>query len=194
MRLSSSLAACVERYGCCVTEKLKADPRKCKAAQESRAGVDPLGDSVEGHGMSRTLIVAAAIVHFAAGPVLAADPAMELVAAATAGRVETVTDLLAQGADANAKNGAGRPALVAAAYSGNRRTAAALLVAGADPNAADSAGNTALMGASAMGHVDTVRLLVAVGAKKDAKNAAGEDAVAMAQRAGHAAVEDMLSQ
>jgi hypothetical protein len=177
-----------------VTQKLKADPRKCKAAQETRAGVDPLGGSVEGHGMSRTLIAAAAVVHFAVGQALAADPALELVAAATAGRVETVSDLLARGADANAKSAAGRPALVSAAYNGNRRTSAALLVAGADPNAADAAGNTALMGASAMGHVDTVRLLLAVGAKKDAKNAAGEDAVTMAQRAGHAAVEEILSQ
>jgi hypothetical protein len=194
MGLRSSWAARDDRHGWCVVKKLKADPGKCKAAQETRVEVDPLGGSMEGLGMSRNRFVAAAALHFGVATVAAADPALELVAAATAGRVETVAALLAQGTDANAKNGAGRPALVAAAYSGNRRTAAALLVAGADPNATDAAGNTALMGASAMGHVDTVRLLVAVGAKKDAKNAAGEDAVAMAQRAGHAAVEEMLSQ
>ena len=62
-----------------------------------------------------------------------------LLAAAGAGRLEQVRELLAQGVDANQKNAAGRPAIVLSAFNGNDRTLRALLAAGADANAADAA-------------------------------------------------------
>jgi len=78
----------------------------------------------------------------------AAGSEQMLLAAAGQGQVEQVKSLLAQGVDANARNGAGRPALVLAAFNGNERTVRALLAAGADVNGADNAGNTALMEAA----------------------------------------------
>ena len=47
-------------------------------------------------------------------------------------RCSTVKSLLNNGADANAKNASGRPALLVAAFNGNRVTARTLLSAGAD--------------------------------------------------------------
>ena len=63
---------------------------------------------------------------------LTTQKAIDLVAAATAGRATEVRDLLVGGVDANTKNATGRPVLVLAGFNGNRRTVQALLAAGAD--------------------------------------------------------------
>ncbi len=85
-------------------------------------------------------------------PAFAADQAQELVAAAMSGRVETLRDLLAQGADANSKNAAGRPALLLAAFNGNLHSVRALVSAGADVDLVDAKGATALMQAASFNH------------------------------------------
>ena len=72
---------------------------------------------------------------------VSAENSQQLTSAAAAGRIYQVEGLLAQGADVNATNSAGRPALVMTAYNGNQRTLALLLGAGADVNAVDGQGN-----------------------------------------------------
>ena len=115
------------------------------------------------------------------GFALAGDSSQLLLAAVGQGQERAVTNLLGQGADANAKNPAGRPALVLAAYNGNVRTLKALLAAGADVNAVDAAGNSALMEAAAFGHLAIVSDLVLSGADVNLKNKAGVTALQRAK-------------
>lgn len=126
-------------------------------------------------------------------PIHAVDQNQELVGAAAAGRVERLRSLLAEGADANAKNTSGRPALLVAAFNGNRVTARTLLGAGADTNAADPTGLTALMAAAAFGRLEVVELLIAAGADLELKDQAEETALVKAKRAGHLAVVERLT-
>lgn len=118
--------------------------------------------------------------------------AQRLLAAVGAGRLDQVHDLVAQGADVNAKNTAGRPAVVLAAVNGNDRTLRALLAAGADVNAADASGTTALIAAAAFGHGRVVDALVATGADVNLKDGAGRSALASARRGGHNTVAAQL--
>jgi ankyrin repeat protein len=148
---------------------------------EGRTGLNP-----------RTIVLP--ILLLLAAPVLPADPAADLVAAALAGREPEVRELLAGGADANTKNPAGRPVLVIAGFNGNWRTARALLSAGADVNAVDGGGVTALMAASAFAHLRLVELLVSAGADVNLKDSVGRTALARASQAGHAAVAERLKQ
>ncbi|HEB97168.1 MAG TPA: ankyrin repeat domain-containing protein [Sedimenticola thiotaurini] len=126
------------------------------------------------------------------GPALALEPAQQLAAAAAAGRVDSVRDLLAQGVDPNAANAAGRPALVLAAFSGNLRTLQLLLGAGADANAVDAAGNSAMMEAAANGHGAVVTALLAAGGDVNLKNKAGLSALKRATLAGRTGVVEQL--
>ena len=82
------------------------------------------------------------------GVAMPGGPDQALLAATASGRMQSLQDQLATGADANAKNAAGRPALVIAAYHGNVRTARALLAAGAGVNGTDAEGNTSEFSAS----------------------------------------------
>jgi len=126
--------------------------------------------------------------------VLGADPARQLVASVTAGRQQTVQDLLAQGMDANAKNTAGRPVLILAAYNGNLHTLRALLGAGADANAVDKQGNTALMEAASFGHAEVVTSLLLAGADVNLKNKAGISALKRANLGKQGAVSKLLKE
>jgi hypothetical protein len=81
---------------------------------------------------------------------------------------DAVKNLLAGGADPNAKNIVDRPVLVDAAKCGHHEMVRALLKRGAQPNARSEAGSTALLGAVAAGHVDTVKALLAGGADVNA--------------------------
>ena len=126
-----------------------------------------------------------------AGQVAASDQSL-LLAAVGQGRERTVQDLLGQGADANARNPAGRPALVLAAFNGNTRTLRALLAAGADVNAVDEAGNSALMEAAAFGHLAVVSNLVLGGADVNLKNKAGVTALGRAMLGKHQSVINLL--
>jgi ankyrin repeat protein len=125
-------------------------------------------------------------------PAVAADPAQLLLMAVSQGRERMTQDLLAQGADPNARNRAGRPALVLAAFHDNQRTLRALLAAGADANATDAVGNTALMEAAAFGHLKIVTDLLLSGADAKLKNQAGSTALQRAQLGGRKPVIELL--
>lgn len=79
-------------------------------------------------------------------------------------RVGQVKEMLARGADPNAVNAMGDPALVAAARAGNGATVDLLLAARADVNARNKFGDTAIMAAALAGNLAIVRTLRARGA------------------------------
>lgn len=124
----------------------------------------------------------------------AEDPNQALFAAAAAGQLERLDSLLAQGADVNGKNGAGRTPLMAAAFSGNVRVIRKLLSFGADPDAADQRGVTALMEAAAQGYEDAVRALIAGGADVSAKENSGLTLIDRAKKSGHMRIVAILEQ
>jgi ankyrin repeat protein len=129
----------------------------------------------------------------------ATDPRAEeldqaLFAVAASGHVERLDSLLAQGADVNGKNGAGRTPLMAAAFSGNVRVIRKLLAFGADPNAADQRGVTALMEASAQGYEEAVKALIAGGADVSVKDHSGLTPIDRAKKAGHIRIAALLEQ
>lgn len=127
-------------------------------------------------------------------PVYAVDPALQLVGAAGAGRLDTVQNLLNQGVDANSKNSGERTALMAAAANGNVRTVRALLASGADAGLQDARGRTALMEASAFGYFDVVTLLITVGVDVNAKDKAGNSALSMATKGKYQKVVELLGE
>ena len=99
-----------------------------------------------------------------------------LWSAAKADDVVAIEQLLAAGADLEARDGRGYSPLMLAAYSGSAAAFDCLLAAGANPNSADDGGNSVLMGASFKGYVAIIEKLLDAGADLTAKNAAGVDA------------------
>lgn len=90
-----------------------------------------------------------------------------LWAACASGSVGVALELIAAGADVNARNAHGRTPLLAAALGGHCEIALALVAAGADVDAADDDGETPLYAAAFENHPATVAALVASGADVD---------------------------
>jgi len=88
----------------------------------------------------------------------------DFVIAAANDRVGQVKVMLARGADPNAVNALGDPALVVAARAGNAATVDALLAAKANVNARNKFGDTAIMVAALSGNLGIVRTLRGRGA------------------------------
>ena len=122
-------------------------------------------------------------------PGLRHAPDTPLTAAAHAGRTEEVQALLARGADANAPDRHGFPALTWAARQGHVTTLRALLDGGADVNARDRAVNgwTPLMHAIHKEQNQAALALLDHGA--DPSTRAGNDATALMLAAGQGNVE-----
>jgi ankyrin repeat protein len=100
-------------------------------------------------------------------PVLSAETRdglnMELVAAAKANNAPLVRDLIARGADVNAKDAIQDSAFLYAGAEGFNEVLRLTLAAGADVTSTNRYGGTALIPASEHGHVETVQLLIAAG-------------------------------
>lgn len=95
----------------------------------------------------------------------------ELLKAAEEGDAKHVSELLASGGDANAKNKFGWTVLMLAVRRGNHRDCAqALITAGADVNRKNYTGETALMRAAWRGFRDCVEALLIAGASVSAKD------------------------
>ena len=90
-----------------------------------------------------------------------------LWAACASGSVGVALELIAAGADVDARNAHGRTPLLAAALGGHCEIALALVAAGADVDAADDEGETPLYAAAFENHPATVAALVAAGADVD---------------------------
>ncbi|NIP26423.1 MAG: ankyrin repeat domain-containing protein, partial [Phycisphaerae bacterium] len=108
----------------------------------------------------------------------AQDVNKDFLDAAFRGRTSIVKDLLAQGADINAKDAIGATALLGAARNGHPETVELLLAKGAvvDVQLAGS-GATPLMYASLNGHNDIVVALLDKGAEVNRKSKRGRPAL-----------------
>ena len=89
---------------------------------------------------------------------------MELITAAGRGDSESVTRLLAQGADVHASDDQGITALIAAAYQNHLAVAQLLIAAGADVNVQDETRQSAYLISTAEGYLDLLQLTLANGA------------------------------
>jgi len=105
-----------------------------------------------------------------------------------------VLDLIARGADVNARDGYGLTPLMCACTDGHAATVAELLRLGADVNAQTRDGFSSLMLAAWKGNIEIVRVLLAVpGVDIDAVAANGRTtALSMAHARGHAAIVTLL--
>ena len=114
--------------------------------------------------------------------------------AAHVGNTALVLDLVARGADVNARDDDGWTPLINACIAGRAATVSELLRLGADVNAQNRNGFSSLMFAVFNGHIDVVRMLLAVpGVDIDAVAADGRTtALLMARYRGHAAIVALL--
>jgi ankyrin repeat protein len=117
--------------------------------------------------------------------VQAVDLNGELINAVRAGKLVEVRDLIAQGADINTKNTAGKSVLMMAANLGNSRIVDILLAEGADVNAKDNQESTALIAAAYQGDLHIVKALVAQGADLSAASKNGVTALSTAKLVGY---------
>jgi len=89
---------------------------------------------------------------------------MKMIAAAAAGDIDTVEQLLARGASVQARDASGATALIAAAYRNQVEVAAMLIDAGADVNVQDSTQQSAYLITTADGFPELLRMTLAAGA------------------------------
>lgn len=101
------------------------------------------------------------------------DVNTDLVRAAEAGKLTDVSRLLSKGADANARDKNGYPALYFAAYKGHKDVVVQLIDKGADVNAKGNTGYTPLHGAAMGGRKEIAELLLEKGADVNAMSVHG---------------------
>ncbi len=116
----------------------------------------------------------------------------KLIAAAIKGDIKNIRELLANGANVDAKSKYGETALFWAACSGKVDIATFLIEKGADVGAKDNYGETALHKAAWMGHVDVAKILIEKGADVDAKDNDGWTALHWVAWNGHVDVVGVL--
>ncbi len=115
----------------------------------------------------------------------AGDVDSELIAAAVQGDSDTVSALLAEGADVNGADRYGWTPLLLAALAGRADVARTLLANGANVNAKGKGDDTALIWAATLGHTHIVRILAAEGSDLDARDREGRSALMWAERNDH---------
>jgi ankyrin repeat protein len=120
--------------------------------------------------------------------------ATTLMAAARAGDVEVVRDLVRRGAAVDARDEDGYTALMYAANVGDRAAVDELIAAEADVNARDDEGSTPLMFAAQGGFSDVVQRLLEAGADPSARGDHGLTARAFAEQNGHDEVARLLAE
>jgi hypothetical protein len=126
---------------------------------------------------------------------MAAETAADrLVAAAEAGHLDTVRQLLAEGTDVDAATESGITALMMAAHGGHLSLVRYLLARRADVNAQTENGVTALIAAAKEGHLTVVALLLERGARTDLALANGQNARDVALDEGHSDVAALVEE
>ncbi len=94
-----------------------------------------------------------------------ADIADQLNQAAMENNIQMVNDLIAKGADVNAKSHYGLTDLYVAIWNGNTEVVKILIKKGADVNEKSDNGETALSIAQSKNHSEIIQLLMQAGAK-----------------------------
>jgi len=115
-----------------------------------------------------------------------------LMRAAAQGRADLIPNIIAAGADVNARDKDGNSALYFAALNGRVEAVEALLKAGANVNSADNAGSPVLIGPSVQGYTSIVRMMLAKGARVNQADKDGDNALILACAAGKAETVDAL--
>ena len=124
------------------------------------------------------LITCPALIVAGQNPDNASQTDAALRKAAQDGDIQAVEDLLAKGANVNAKDDKGRTALLwVAPARDNPEMAKLLLAKGADVNAKDNAGETALMIAASQSNPGILAALLDAGAEVNAQNNEGGTAL-----------------
>ncbi|UCD86663.1 MAG: ankyrin repeat domain-containing protein [Desulfobacterales bacterium] len=133
------------------------------------------------------IMISFGIILVVMSPFVSADNQnMELLQAVERGDTDRVKALLGEGADANAKDTLGNPALLGAACAGHTEMVKALLAAGADVNAKGAlADSTALICAASHGHTESVKALLAASADVNAKNKYAQTALYLGVKGCH---------
>lgn len=116
----------------------------------------------------------------------------ELIKAAKKGDTQAAEELIAKGADMNAKDNDGHTVLMGAAVRGNTKIAELLIANGADVNARNNSDDTALMLAALNGHTETAEMLINKGADLDARNNRSDTALTWAALQGYTKTAEML--
>ena len=146
-------------------------------------GMDSIGAALRTLGRAALLAALVGVnAASASAGVSAADPA--LADAAQRGEWDAVRAMVAQGADATARQGDGATALHWAAYRDEREVADLLIRAGADVNAANDLGVTPLWAACENGSAAVVQRLLDAGADPNAALLSGETPLMTAARVG----------
>ncbi|WP_209972195.1 ankyrin repeat domain-containing protein [Paenibacillus eucommiae] len=112
----------------------------------------------------------------------------QLIYSAEKGDIESVLNLLEDGADIHATDGRGRTAVLAATYSNEVDTVKALIEKGADINARDNNLNNVFLYAGAEGMLEIVKLAIDAGADTKLTNRFGGTALIPASERGHVEV------
>lgn len=116
----------------------------------------------------------------------------DLIAAAERGDTATVQQLLADGAEINARDARGRTAVMAATHGNQVETVRALIRAGADINIRDNRLDNVLLYAGAEGLLDILNLAIDAGADTKLTNRFGGTALIPAAERGHVAIVETL--
>lgn len=109
----------------------------------------------------------------------------QLLKAVELGETDTVSKLIKDGANSNAKDSENRTATMIATYNNDAATAKVLIDAGADVNVRDNMKNNPFLYAGAEGYLDILRLTIEAGADPSIVNRYGGTALIPASEHGY---------
>ena len=136
------------------------------------------------HGLGWVLVLLLVAMAQSADPVRGAEGDGPVAAAAKAGDIAAVRDLIKQRADVNAPTRDGSTALLWAAYNSDLEMVRVLLAAGAKPNVANRYGVAPLLQASRIGDTPIMEVLLTAGANPKLAHPEGETPLMASARAG----------
>jgi len=117
---------------------------------------------------------------------------MRMIAAAGQGDIETVRQLLAQGASIHARDENGRTALIAAAYRNDLAIADMLIQAGADVNVQDNTQQSAYLISTSDGYLDLLKHTLQAGANVHSTDSYNGTGLIRAADRGHVEIIEEL--